>query len=66
MLPDATQEKCLNYASICHQQAEFEPEGATDHWVKAAAEWMGRAERALPHPTATHEVHKGRLIPNPP
>jgi hypothetical protein len=54
----------LKRALACRKQAELQPE-RREQWVEAAKEWDRRAEENRGRSCATHEVHKGRMIPKP-
>jgi hypothetical protein len=54
----------LKRASVCRKQAEAEPE-KRERWADAAEEWDRRAKQGQGRSIATHEVHKGRMIPKP-
>lgn len=55
---------CLKRASACRMQAQLQPE-RREQWAEAAIEWDRRAQDNKGRSIATHEVHKGRLIPKP-
>jgi hypothetical protein len=55
---------CLRRAVACRKQAEIQPE-RREQWMAVAIEWERRAEASKGRSTATHEVHKGRMIPKP-
>lgn len=55
---------CLRRASACRKQAELQPDRRAQ-WMEAAIEWDRRAEENRGRSIATHEVHKGRMIPKP-
>jgi hypothetical protein len=55
---------CLKRASACRKQAELQPD-RREQWLKVAVEWDRHAEESRGRSIATHEVHKGRMIPKP-
>jgi hypothetical protein len=55
---------CLSRASACRKQAELQPD-RRELWLKVAVEWDRHAEDNRGRSIATHEVHKGRMIPKP-
>ncbi len=55
---------CLSRASACRKQAELQPD-RREQWLKVAVEWDRHAEDNRGRSIATHEVHKGRMIPKP-